>query len=335
MNIQQDISNKTFTEIKQLAAGHPVFLVTTSDGVFVIKAENSSSGRLVQFSAEIMNHIDSNAASRVLSRNEVMAIRNFAMGNPGSVIETAGTLNTFITNAMKPPLPPTPGQRFGVPQQTAVFTIMQAKNQLNDIESAAMEALGGDKTKVKLFTKAFNEPKNLKRLGLILAADAFNANQDRINFDGPGVKVGPNRLQRIWNPGNIFIADEKKRMTVIGLDNFDPNSMINQSPNNFDATDYPGLYLRADKAGDRNTLLTAVASDIELLLGPRNRKFSFLQQTRLPKNAVQLMEQGMKEGADKILAFLKQKYANGNVGLPMTQRLQALGWLNRANFPRL
>lgn len=124
-------------------------------------------------------------------------------------------------------------------------------------------------------------------------------------------------------------------MTVIGLDNFDPNSMINQNPNTFDAMGYPGVYLRADKLGDRTTLLTAVASDIETLLGPRNRKFSFLQQTRLPANAVQLMEQGMKEGADKILQFLKQKYVNGNMGLPMQQRIKAIGWLNRTNFPKI
>lgn len=337
MDINQNISNKTFTEVRQLAAGHPVFLVTTTEDAFVIKAENSGSNKLVGFSAEVMNFVDSNAASRVLTKYEIFAIKNFTNAHADALIEkTPGTLNNFITSATRTPLPPMPGQRGQVNQQTAVWTIMEAKVQLTDIESAAQLALGGDKSLVKVFTKAFNNPANLKRLGIILAADAFNSNEDRVNFAGPGVKVGNlQRMQRIWNPGNIFIADEKRRMTVIGLDNFDPNSMINQNPDNFDPNSYPGVYLRADKAGERNTLLTHIASDIEILLGPRNRKFSFLQQTRLPANAVQLMEQGMQEGADKILQFLKQKYVNGNMGLQMQLRIKSIGWLTRTNFPRI
>lgn len=134
MNINQDISGQTFSEIKQLAPGHPVFLVTTSDDVFVIKAENSSSNKLVSFSAEVMNFIDSNAASRVLKKNEILAIRNFASTNAASLIElTPSTLNNFITLATRPPLPPMPGQRTGTVQQTAVMAIMEAKVQLNDI----------------------------------------------------------------------------------------------------------------------------------------------------------------------------------------------------------
>lgn len=334
MNINQDISGKAFAEIKQLADGHPVFLVTTATEAFVVKAEDSNSTMKVNLSAEVMTFIDPHAASRVLNRREIMAIRNFANANPGSVTETGGTLNQFITAALRPPLPPMPGQR-PVSQQTAVMTIMAAKAQLHELEDAANDMLGGDKTKAKIFTKAFNNPNNLKRLGLILAADAFNGNQDRISFDGPGVKVGTlPRLQRIWNPGNVFISDERRRMTVIGLDNFDPASMINQ-PGPFDKNGYPGVYLRADKAAQRTAMLTGVASDIETLLGPRNRKFSFLQQTRLPANAVQLMEQGMNEGATKILAFLKQKYINGGMDNQMQQRIMAIGWLSRTNFPRL
>lgn len=212
MNINQDISGKTFSEIKQLAAGHPVFLVTTSDDVFVIKVENSSSNKLVSFSAEVMNFIDSNAASRVLNKNEIFAIRNFASANAASLIElTPGTLNNFITLATRPPLPPMPGQRTGAVQQNAVMTIMEAKVQLYDIESAALQALGGDKSKVKLFTKAFNNSSNLKRLGMILAADAFNSNQDRVNFDGPGVKVGTLTDCNEYGIPEIFSSLMKKR----------------------------------------------------------------------------------------------------------------------------
>jgi hypothetical protein len=56
---------------------------------------------------------------------------------------------------------------------------------------AALGVIGGDKTKAKLFTKAFNTPGAMRRLGIILGADAFNDNQDRVDFvNNGGARVG-------------------------------------------------------------------------------------------------------------------------------------------------
>ena len=47
------------------------------------------------------------------------------------------------------------------------------------------------------------------------------------------------------------------------------------------------------------------------------------------------IERGLDDGAKKILAYLKAKYANGGIPVAVNQRLQACGWMSRSNFPRL
>src|SRR5438552_18453927 len=128
MNVRESITTKTIQQINQLAAGHPVFLVTATEDVFVIKAEDARHARAVTASAEIMTFVDPRAASRVLTKAEVFKIRDFANANSGELVEkTPGTLSKSISLALAPPLPGKGSQ------YAAVLTIMEAKVRLNDL----------------------------------------------------------------------------------------------------------------------------------------------------------------------------------------------------------
>jgi hypothetical protein len=346
MDIQRNITTTTITGIKQLALGHPVFLLSCNEGAVVLKAEATGLRQGLAMSAEVMSVVEAGSASRVLSKPEIMKIRDFANRTPGALEElNPGSLKQNITDALALPIP----GKGNVAQAT--WVVMAPKKDMMDMEEALMDRLAGDKTKVKLFTKALNTGDGLKRLGLILAGDAFNGNQDRINFEGGGINVGDYdsrktknspgdatryfKLKTVQNPKNLFIADDQNRMAFVGLDQFDPNSAISRAPDTFNPkVFYAGVLLRDDKAADRRKMLQDVADDIEALLGPRNRKAFFLQKTRVPKDGVSKMELGMKEGGQKILMHLKQKYAQGGMPIAMKDRLTAIGWYTRVNFPR-
>jgi hypothetical protein len=349
MNIDQPLSANGLQRIKQLSDGHPVFLLTYNDGTCVIKSDGATQSKHLRDPIEIMNAIDPHARSRVVGKQELLAIKSWTAGNPGSLDEKApGYLAAELAKALRPPTPPMPGQRM-VSNQQAVFIVMPAKQQLVELKEAGLEALGvdgdghptvRDKGKVRQLAEVFKQPGTLEKLGAILAVDAFNGNQDRVNFeDGVQVKSWHGQpMRRMQNVGNFFVGEGGGgRLTVLGLDVFDPSNQFKDF-DTFVETDFdpfPGRIHRPDAAGRRKVLAQEVAQDLETVLGPRNRKFGFLKQTRLPGNAASRIEKGFDDAAKAILSYLKQKYANGGIPIAISRRIEACGWMSRTNFPRL
>src|SRR5438552_18473065 len=104
MNVRESITTKTIQQINQLAAGHPVFLVTAAEDVFVIKGEDARDAAAVTASAEIMTFVDPRAASRVLTKAEVFKLRDFANANPGELVEkTPGAVSRSMSLALVHP----------------------------------------------------------------------------------------------------------------------------------------------------------------------------------------------------------------------------------------
>ena len=349
MNIEQPLGSNGLQRIKQLSEGHPVFLLTYQDGTCVIKSDGATKSKFLKDPLEVMNAIDPHARSRVLGKQELINIKNWASANGGNLDEKApGYLMTELAKALMPPSPPTPGNRM-VSNQQAVFIVMPTKQQLVDLKQAGNEAIGvdgeghptvRDKGKVRQLADVFKQPGTLEKLGAILAVDAFNGNQDRVNFeDGVQVRSWHGQpMKRMQNVGNFFVGEGGGgKLTVLGLDVFDPSNQFKD----FDAfveTDfdpYPGRIHRPDASGRRKVLAQEVAQDLETVLGPRNRAFGFLKQTRLPSNAAARIEKGFDDAAKAILTYLKQKYANGGIPIAMSRRIEACGWMSRTNFPRL
>lgn len=342
MNIGLPIPAGTIQRIKQLSHGHPVFLVTLTGGACVIKSEGGGNIRTSQLAnpIEIMNAIDAHAPTRVLGPKEMMAIRTWVQGHAADVEEgNAGYLASELAAALRPPMP---GQG---PQYTRVFIVMQAKQNLTDLESEGLKGMGRDadgtitvrdKTGVKALHQVFKQPGVLEKLGEIVAADAFNGNQDRVNFNGTGKKWDGQMLLCLQNPGNIFVGDGGGALTVLGLDVFDPyGSFKDWGTLNEGAEAYPGRILRTDAGAKRLELTRKLAADIERILGPRNRTFAFQKQTRLPVDAVARINRGLETGAAKVLAFMKQKYVGGKIPIGIQLRLKACGWLTPQQFPKV
>ncbi|MEI8298168.1 MAG: hypothetical protein WCH32_09100 [Pseudomonadota bacterium] len=341
MNIMTPIQSNFIQRIKQLSQGHPVFLLSMANGdQCVIKADGANRTAHLSAPIEIMNAVDPHAPSRVLSKTEMLGIRGWVMGHAADLEEQPGYLMSELASGLRPPLP---GQG---PQYSKVFIVMEAKAQLTDLQAEGLKGLGQDgdgnitvrdKSGVKSLQQVFKQPGVLEKLGEVLAVDAFNGNQDRINFEGAGKPwPGAGSLKCIQNPGNIFIGEGGGRLTVLGLDVFDPTNQF-KDMNNFPEPDfaYPGRILRADAAARRVKLAQDVVADFETILGPRNRTFAFQKQTRMPTDACPRIVRGMESGGTKILNFLKQKFAGGGLGLGVVKRVDACGWLSKANFPRL
>ena len=71
MNLNMPIPTQSIQSIRQLAEGHPVFLVNIENGCFVVKAEDTQVNRNLKDQLEIMNVIDPNAFTRVLTKPEI------------------------------------------------------------------------------------------------------------------------------------------------------------------------------------------------------------------------------------------------------------------------
>lgn len=351
MNIQQSLDMSKISVLKQLAPKHPVFLLDMGNGKCVIKQDNINSNTQAMNPASIMNAIDPSAHSRVLDKRELMGLRTWASSNQHLMdVEDHGYFMQIVGDALRPPTRPTfqrpvPGQRLpmnpGVSQQKGAWTVMQAKENLMDLESAAEKRIGGNKANVKAITEKLRAPGGLEKIGEIIAVDAFNNYGDRVNFDLDGGKRVDGMTERckcMWNPGNFFVDGNEG---VLGLDAIDPNTEFNnweKMPEIPTGSQYAGRVLRRENGQMRRNIGTLVVHDFELLLGPRNRKGIYKiggATHRLPKDGVMRLVRGMESGGQKILAHLKTRYMNGGVPHGLQRRLNEVGWLNRSNFPRL
>ncbi len=139
------------------------------------------------------------------------------------------------------------------------------------------------------------------------------------------------------NIGNLFVAAGNSATgasEVIGLDMFDPASPFRNAKESVSVQEgraserWPGRLLADNAARVRAELAVDVVDDLELVLGPRNRKVFWGRRARLPKNAAARFERGLAEGA----ATLKRKLAHGGqasrrASPAMCEKLRMLGWI--------
>ena len=183
-------------------------------------------------------------------------------------------------------------------------------------------------------TQALKRSGGLEKLGEIIAADLFNGNTDRF---GPPYNLNPGRgpggipLAAIYNVGNVFVAcDGKGRGKPIGLDNFDPageSKDVNSA--NLDKKQWGGMLLRPSERANRETYAGLIITDLEALLGPRNRKIPLGTTKRLGNARKARLTKGMVSGAKKLKTTLKawlRKNPNSQFKAGIAAKMAALGW---------
>jgi len=346
VDIKQPISNLAFERIDQIGS-HLVYKVETSDGAFIMKGDravgnnpfNRPSERL-NFPIELMNHVDPNGQSRVLTRSELMAVRNWAQQNGMKITMTGGpSFLDMVKDALMPPLPPGMQIKQNTNYQTIAWSIMAVKVNMLDLLSASEHRTkSGSKDQIRRIAAAFKAPGGLEKMGQILAVDAFSGNNDRLQWT-PELRPTIGQwngvtMEIIINPGNVFLAFEQNRDVILGLDSFDPNTQFGNMRDFQTNSLYPGTYLNPAQGPAREKIFKSFCNDVEGLLGPRDRTFSFQKQTRLPIDAARRLATGWKTGSDKVLAFYKAKYAAGKIPFGMVERFKASGWWNNSNFPK-
>jgi hypothetical protein len=320
------IEPSSIFSIKALSPGHPVYLLegwTLGTGL-VIKQESTIAAKNVKTNAMIMHAVSPGATAVPLKPAELQALRTWSTANPESAAGRA-----VVSDLV----------------QTGTWLKMKAAQGLIDLKGAANAALAGDKSDVRLIAKALNAPGGLEALGAIIAADAFNANNDRFAFDGQGgMNWQGSRLQCLANVGNVFIAANKSgAMTPIGLDTWDPGSQHKdlRDPLNEQLARWPGRLLADPAKADRTTFADMVVDDLETVLGPRNRNFfakALVGTDRLDRQAKPRVVTGIEAGARKIRDYLKHRYGPASrqtLPVGLAQRLSAAGWLSRVDFPLL
>ena len=331
LDINQPIDADSIFRVTQLGKPHPVYLLegwTHGTGV-VVKIESMSTTKNVKSNAMIMRAASPGAITIPLKPAEVQSVVAWCKANPDS--EDGRDL------ALRLPLPGT-------------WIKMKIAQNLIDLADAANKARGGDKADVRKIAKALNAPGGLEALGGIIAADAFNSNNDRFVFDGGGGCLWPptppqTRLKCLLNVGNVFVASsETGKMKPVGLDTWDPGSSHKNLREKLDesGTQWPGRMLADSEKTARLNFAALVEEDMDTVLGPRNRKNllakAFFGTARLGSDADQRIARGIEEGAKKIRAWLKTKYGPGTgkrLPVGLATRLAVLKWLSSKDFPML
>jgi hypothetical protein len=201
------------------------------------------------------------------------------------------------------------------------------------LDEASKKMGEGDKTDVRVIAASLNASGGFEKLGAIMAADFFIGNRDRFVWPPPGSswpKENGQRLKTLQNVGNVFVAIDSKQNkgALAGLDILDPGNPFKNITKKMDLDEeWMGLLLGADKSGERMQFAHDVVADLNYVLGPRNRKFKFLQQERLGPQAPNRLYVGMQNGADRIKASLS-RYLKGHGALPtgFGHRIERLKW---------
>jgi hypothetical protein len=311
--------------IVPLAKGHPVFkLEGWGDDhgkidAIVVKMESMSANatsahrRDVRVATGMMNVIDPSARTHVLDRAEVEQLKMYADG--GNVADQDGLM---AANELKRLLADPKG----------VWTKMEVK-QLLGLDGALKKRLAGDKADVRAIAAALKKSGGLEKLGQIIAVDLFNGNNDRFDFLG-GIKADglPERFKVIRNLGNVLVAcGANGRGEPIGLDSYDPNNEFREMNTALNQqSDWGGLLLTAAKTAERNRFVEGVISDLEMALGPRNRKIAFASKKRLGSNRKERLLNGMLSGKNIIQRTLVPLKAKPNLSPGLRTRIALMGW---------
>lgn len=323
LSINKPIVYTDIYNIVALSPGHPVFrLDGWGDGKgkvdsIVIKQESthevatSAHRRDVRVATQLMTMVDSNAKTVVLSTAEVQQLKTYSDG--GNVADSTGLATAAELKRL-----------LGNPR--GVWTKMEVKKLLS-LDHAMAGRQKGDKTDVRVIAAALKNPGGLEKLGKIIAVDLFNGNNDRFVWPPPGQKDPsmPRAFQAIWNIGNVMIASG----SPIGLDSFDPANDFNKMTmdvRQHTVNPWAGVLLIGDRKVDREKFVRDVIDDLEMALGPRNRKIAFASTNRLGTNRTKRLLDGMLAGRKIIQQAVVPLKNRPNLPIGMVSRIAVLGW---------
>ncbi|MEN8150234.1 MAG: hypothetical protein ABFS86_10450 [Planctomycetota bacterium] len=326
LSLNSPINAADIYTAKALAPGHPVFKLDgfgddrgKIDSV-VVKLETNQSSANVQAAAMIMTVVDRNARTEALKPLEVGQLKLWAQGGE---VPDVDAFQTALDLARQLEIP-------------GAWVKMDVKRltMLDGAVKKRLDPANPDKADVRLIARALKKHGGLEKLGEIIAADLFNGNTDRF---GPPFELQPGRgpggipLDAIYNVGNVFVAcDGKGRGSPIGLDNYDPASEWKDLNNgDIDPNRWGGMLLHPRRKADREQYAGLIVSDLEALLGPRNRKFSLSSKNRLGSGRKRRIRNGMGSGAKKLKRALQRwqrTSPSGRLKAGVTAKMAALGW---------
>jgi hypothetical protein len=309
--------------VKNLQDRHPVFLLVADDGShIVIKQESTNDAESLRRNQLAMQMASRQSRSVILTAPEVQ------------------TLNAYVSRrhyiaAYRPesPVPPDVVVLQGFLRRGGTwFKMIEAKGLVN-LSGIARQVLDGDKSGARAMAKAFNSAGGMEALGKIVGADMFNNNADRFLPNVPGktfVRKSDGSehafsTKALANVGNVMAATTDGKLKAIGLDSWDPsNEYVGDMNRPARADEWFGALLAPSRAANRLAFAKDICDDLNLLLGPRNRRFDFLQQTRLDSDAPQRLVKGMEAITKKLIAKLEASIKRPNAPAGLQSRLNIL-----------
>jgi hypothetical protein len=307
--------------VKNLQVGHPVFLLVAEDGShLVVKQESTTDAENLRRVQLAMQLASPQARSVILTADEVQVLKSFVdlrrmmarHGDAGPVGNDVNALATYL--------------RMG----GTWFKMNEAKGLIN-LGAVARQVLEGDKSGARAMAKALNASGGLEALGKIVGADLFNANGDRFTPAGGGKSIVQTSMgqhtfnvKTVANSGNVMAALNDGKLKVIGLDSWDPYSEQITDMSGNAGGDWIGGLLAPDMKAERLKYAQDICDDLNLMLGPRNRRFSFLQQTRLNPDAPQRIVKGMESITKKLIAKMEASIKRPQAPAGLASRLKKL-----------
>jgi hypothetical protein len=319
-----DVPIESLESIKALQSGHPVYLLVAEDqSHLVIKMEKTRDAENLRRNQLAMQIASPASRSVILSANELDTLKNFVRFWKMQVKHGVSDALPDDVKALAKDL-----------AAGGTWFKMREARGLTNLASIARQTLEGDKSGARALAKALNASGGLEALGRIVGADLFNQNGDRFVF-GYATKTAITTengevlfdCQALINVGNVMAAISDGKLRTIGLDSWDPGSEGSSETDMnkaVTAANWFGALLAPSRKSDRVTYGEAIASDLNQLLGPRNRRFSFLQQTRLDSDAGKRIADGMESIRKRLIERLEASLKRPNPAQGLQSRLDIL-----------
>jgi hypothetical protein len=318
-------------DIQRISAGHPVYKVTGWDGeAIVVKKENAMQAGRIATSASFMRVVDTHHNVNNLDMADQSEIMEWLSSPLRVARETLDTTKLAHYEALEHDM-----GEFGAAFLNEVkFTKMPVK-RIIELEDAYREQAGGDKTSVRRFAAVLKGRGGLQSLGKIVAADLFNGISDR--FDPAGgipaitVKNAPDvQPQVLRNLGNVMLSIEDEGAVLSGLDFWDRNTgwrQWEQTVNDLEPNygNYPGRLLNRSGRAQLLTFCSQIIDDLEMILGPRNRKNPLGTNNRLGVNRRGRLHSGIRQGKQLIAAKVATVANSANAPAGLASRRTAAG----------
>ncbi|MCU0626937.1 MAG: hypothetical protein MUF21_10715 [Gemmatimonadaceae bacterium] len=331
---------KNIQSISQLVPGKFIYLVLNGDGdTLVVKNENHPGDAPTVASAfATMAKVSPGGEAKLVDareRQELVTYVNYAIAD---LLLGSLPVPQFLTDIDEALSSSRDTKWMKMRQIGNLTTLVDAMNQL---QSGAANRKQG----VREFAALLNGNGGLEALGRMIAIDAYNNNLDRFSPVGImrrdvmqlteeiAVQDGPSRTKRrvMVNSGNVFMTFQRGRNLLVGLDNYDPsngyalNETIAQGESRY--LDLWAGWILQDNARAkrwRKTYSELIALDLDEALGARNRRFSFLKQTRLDSNAPHRLRAGFKQGTDIVTTELTRLCQGGGGSAGVRDRYRIL-----------